>query len=124
MTLQKKKKKKDLTLEYKFDITDSPQCWLLTGRVGTLDGGFTPGTAAVILVGADPKLVGRLRSQVVDDRVTRRARLIDPLPVFLPVANSVETTWKQETKGPQGSILCTLDFFDMLELRIDWRLES
>lgn len=55
-----------------------------------MDDRFTPHAAAVVLVGPDAKLVGRVGFQVVDDRVAGRAGLIDPLPVPLPVADGVE----------------------------------
>lgn len=55
-----------------------------------MDDWFAPHATAVVLVGADAELVGRVGFQVVDDRVTGWAGLIDPLPVPLPVANGVK----------------------------------
>lgn len=63
---------------------------LLTGRVGAVDDRFAPEAAAVVLVGANPELVLRVGLQVVDDGVTGRTGLVDPLPVPLPVADGVE----------------------------------
>lgn len=54
-----------------------------------MDDWFTPCAPAVVLVGADAELVGCVGLQVVDNRVTGRAGLIDPLPVPLPVADGV-----------------------------------
>lgn len=62
---------------------------LLTAHVGVVDDWFTPRAPAVVLVGADAELVGRVGLQVVDDRVAGGAGLIDPLPVPLPVADGV-----------------------------------
>lgn len=63
---------------------------LLTAHVGVVDDWFAPHAAAVVLVGPDAELVGRVGFEVVDDGVAGRAGLIDPLPVPLPVADGVE----------------------------------
>lgn len=69
---------------------------LLTAHVGVVDDRFAPHAAAVVLVGADPKLVGRVGFQVVDDCVAGRAGLVDPLPVSLSVADGVKAVEKEK----------------------------
>lgn len=63
---------------------------MLTAHVGVVDDRFAPRATAVVLVGADGELVRRVGFQVVDDCVAGWTGLIDPLPVPLPVADSVE----------------------------------
>lgn len=63
-----------------------------------MDDRFAPHAAAVVLVGADAKLVGSVGFQVVDDRVTSWAGLIDPLPVPLSVADGVKPRQMGEGK--------------------------
>lgn len=60
-----------------------------------MDDQFAPRAAAVVLVGADAKLIWRVGFQVVDDRVAGWAGLIDPLPVPLSVADGVEPGGRQ-----------------------------
>lgn len=57
---------------------------------------FAPDAAAVVHVGADAELVGRVGLQVVDDGVTGGAGLIVPLPVPLPVADGVEANGQKD----------------------------
>lgn len=63
-----------------------------------MDDRFAPRAAAVVLVGADAKLVRRVGFQVVDDRVAGRAGLVDPLPVPLPVADGVKPEGRQKKR--------------------------
>lgn len=63
---------------------------LLTAHVGVVDDRFAPRAAALVLVGADPELVGCVGFQVVDDGVAGGAGLVDPLPVPLSVADGVK----------------------------------
>lgn len=73
---------------------------LLTAHVGVVDDRFTPRAPTVVFVGADPKLVGGVGLQVVDDCFAGWAGLVDPLPVPLSVADGVEpgTRRRQITK--------------------------
>lgn len=61
-----------------------------------MDDRFAPHAAAFVLVGADPKLIGRVGFQVVDDCVAGWAGLVDPLPVPLSVADSVKAVEKEK----------------------------
>lgn len=64
---------------------------LLTAHVGVVKDWFAPHAAAIVLVGANSKLVRGVGFQVVDDRVARWTGLIIPLPVPLPIADGVKT---------------------------------
>lgn len=70
---------------------------LLTAHVGVVDDGFAPRAAAVVLVGAHTKLIRCVGFQVVDDCVTSRACLVNPLPVPLPVADGVKPKGEQKS---------------------------
>lgn len=70
----------------------------LTTHVGVVNDRFAPRAPAVVLVGADAKLVGRVGLQVVNDCVTGGASLVDPLPVSLPVADGVVPAHNQHHK--------------------------
>lgn len=74
---------------------------LLTAHVGVVDNRFAPHAAAVVLIGADAELVGRVGFQVINDCVACRACLVDPLPVPLSVADSVEP------EGDKGAGRCS-----------------
>lgn len=69
---------------------------LLTAHVGVVKDWFAPNAVAIILIGAHPELILRVGLQVVDDCVTGRTCLVDPLPVSLPVPNGVEPEGGQE----------------------------
>lgn len=56
-----------------------------------MDDRFAPCATAVILVGADAKLIRRVGFQVINDCVACWACLVDPIPVSLSVADSVES---------------------------------
>lgn len=76
----------------------------LTTHVGVVNDWFAPRAPAVVLVGADAKLIGRVGLQVVDDCVAGGAGLVDPLPVPLPVADGVVPegdgkTWNNHHNG-------------------------
>lgn len=63
--------------------------WKQTSHVGVVNDRLAPHAAAVILVGADPKLVRRVGLEVVNHSVTGRAGLVIPLTVPLSVADCV-----------------------------------
>lgn len=76
----------------------------LTTHVSVVNDRFAPRAPAVVLVGANAKLIGRVRLQVVDDCVAGGAGLVDPLPVPLPVADGVvpegdRKTWNNYHNG-------------------------
>lgn len=91
-----------------------------------MDDWFAPCATAVILVGADAKLIRRVGFQVINDCVACWACLVDPIPVSLSVADSVESDgekgkmplptarWldclKTALGAPQGSIFGPLYF--------------
>lgn len=51
--------------------------------------GFAPGSGAIFRIRLDSKLVDGMGLQIVNDRVTRRAGLVVPLPVLLTVTNRI-----------------------------------
>lgn len=91
-----------------------------------MDDWFAPCATAVILVGTDAKLIRRVGFQVINDCVACWASLVDPIPVSLSVADSVESDgekgemplptarWldclKTALGAPQGSIFGPLYF--------------
>lgn len=75
---------------------------ILTTHVGVVDHRFAPCAPAVILVGANPKLVGGVGLQVVDDGFAGWAGLVDPVPVPLSVADGVEAESRKRPITKEG----------------------
>lgn len=74
------------------DEQQQQDLWLLlTAHVGVVNDRLAPKAAAIILVGTNPKLVLGVGLQVIDHRVAGWTRLVDPLPVPLPVSDGVES---------------------------------
>lgn len=51
--------------------------------------GFAPGSNAIFRIRLDSKLIDGMGLQIVNDRVTRWAGLVVPLPVLLTVTNRI-----------------------------------
>lgn len=64
---------------------------------------LAPQTGFPIRVGTDAKLVRRVGLQFVDDHVAGGTRLVDPLPVPLPVADGVEPDGEHGTLDRTGT---------------------
>lgn len=55
-----------------------------------------PHSSGVLSVRLDTKLVDHVGLQIVDDRVTRRAGLVVPLPVLLTIPHSIVSETKKK----------------------------